>query len=56
MGSPSSTACAAFDPTPGDALEELAELWLSLGDRHRDGYAPRADKANRPNLKDANIR
>lgn len=51
-----STACAAFDPTPGDALEELAELWLSLGDRHRDGHAPRADKANRPNLKDANIR
>lgn len=48
--------CAAFDPTPGDALEELAELWLSLGDRRRDGHVARSEETNRPNLKDAKYR
>ena len=56
MTDETSPARAVFDPTPGDALEELAELWFSLGDRHRDMCSPRKDTGPRPKLKDASIR
>lgn len=50
------TRWAALDPTPGDALEELAELGFSIGGRRHDAGAPRNEMASRPARKDAKNR